>query len=188
MPLLYAIDEWQANLAPAKCVKYLKRVRGRSFMSKQGHESSVSLVKRIEDLANVLLGSSVGEMELVEDGTEIIIKRQQEEKGVISLPQLHAQPTLRERKSPDRHPVAEDKSVAILAPLTGVFYPSPSPDSPPFVQIGDIIQLEQVVALVEAMKVFNEIQADVAGRLTQVVAVSGTIVKKGDVLFRIEPL
>ncbi len=83
-------------------------------------------------------------------------------------------------------PIKEDKSVAIVAPLTGVYYASPSPSTPPFVSVGDIVQVGQVVALVEAMKVFNEIQAEVSGRVTALVAPGGEVVQKGDVLIRIQ--
>lgn len=157
-------------------------------MNRQGHGSQASLVKRIEDLAHLLQGSSVGEIELTEDGTEIIIRRQQEEREAVFLSQPPEQHTRIETKAPQRSTVTEDRGRDITAPLTGVFYPSPSPGLPSFVQVGDIIQLEQVVALIEAMKVFNEIQANVTGRLTQIVAESGVVVKKGDVLFRVEPL
>ena len=83
-------------------------------------------------------------------------------------------------------PIKEDKSAAIVAPLTGVYYASPSPSTPPFVSVGDIVQVGQIVALVEAMKVFNEIQAEVSGRVTALVAPSGEVVQKGDVLIRIQ--
>jgi len=157
-------------------------------MSEQESEPQESLVKRIEDLANVMQDSSVGEIELTEDGTEIIIKRQggKEANAIPSQPQAHT--FQKDTKTTPDHTEIEDRSVAIIAPLTGVFYSSPSPNLPPFVKVGDTIQLEQVIALIEAMKVFNEIKADVAGRLTQIVAKGGAIVKKGDVLFRIEPL
>lgn len=157
-------------------------------MSEQEHESEpqASLIKHIEDLANVLQESSIGELELTEDGTEIIIKRQVEGEEIASIPQQEqaAKPPV---KIPQELATKEDHSVAIVAPLSGVFYASPSPGLPPFVKIGDVIQSEQVVALIEAMKVFNEIRPDVTGRLTQVSVEGGSLVKKGDVLFRIDP-
>lgn len=153
----------------------------------QDQEPQASLVKRIENLANVLQDSSVGEIELTEDGTEIIIKRQPAG-GSVSVPEQQMPRTQPEAKTTHESKAIEDRSAAIVAPLTGVFYLSPSPTLPPFVKIGDVIQLEQEVALIEAMKVFNEIRADVAGRVTQISAENGVIVKKGDVLFRVEPL
>src|SRR5260221_9240122 len=82
----------------------------------------------------------------------------------------------------------EDRTLPIIAPLTGVYYAAPSPEEPPFVAVGDIVSAGQVVALIEAMKVFNEVQAEVAGRVTTIVAGNGNVVQKGDVLLRIEPV
>ncbi len=159
-------------------------------MNEQEHEPEpqASLIKRIEDLANILQDSSVGEIELAEDGTEIIIKRQPEERESALTSQQQTQGSQATAKTPHDSRAEEDRSIAIVAPLTGVFYRSPSPNLPPFVQIGDIIQHEQVVALIEAMKVFNEVRAHVSGRLTQINLEGGVLVKKDDILFRVEPL
>lgn len=78
--------------------------------------------------------------------------------------------------------------MAIVAPLTGVYYSASSPASPPFVSIGDIVQVGQIVALIEAMKVFNEVQAEVAGRVVKIAAQNGEVVQKGSALIRVMPL
>jgi len=78
--------------------------------------------------------------------------------------------------------------VPILAPLTGAYYAAASPTTLPFVNLGEIIHVGQVIALIEAMKVFNEINAEVSGRIIALVATNGSVVQKGDVLMRIEPL
>lgn len=155
-------------------------------MSKNRNELQKSLVDRIEELANVLQGSSVGEIELTEDGTEVVIRRQWIDSEPVALPKRQVHETQKVVKTTDIRSKAEETSIAITAPLTGAFYLSPSPNLPPFVTIGDNIQCGQVVGLIETMKVFNEVQADAAGRLTQIVASSGAIVKKDDTLFRIE--
>jgi acetyl-CoA carboxylase biotin carboxyl carrier protein len=74
-----------------------------------------------------------------------------------------------------------------VAPLTGVFYPAPSPSSPPYVQIGDAVQAGQIVCIVEAMKVFNEITAEIAGTVKSVQAQSGQLVHAGEALIRVQP-
>jgi len=77
---------------------------------------------------------------------------------------------------------------AVLAPLTGIFYASPSPGSPPFVQAGREVVVGQVIGLIEAMKLFNEIKSDKAGRVVRVVAEDGTLVKAKHPLIEVEPL
>lgn len=146
--------------------------------------NQASWIERIEDLVTMLEGSSVSELELTEAGTEIIIRRQPD---MVMVAAPMQQVSLGQSASSIARTAAkEDKSVAVVAPLTGVYYASPSPSSPPFVTIGEIVQVGQVVALVEAMKVFNEIQAEVSGRVTAIVAPSGEVVQKGDVLIRVQ--
>ncbi len=75
----------------------------------------------------------------------------------------------------------------VIAPLTGVFYSSSSPDSEPFVAVGGRIETGEVICILEAMKLFNEIQSDYSGTVVRVVAENGELVSQGDDLFWIEP-
>jgi biotin carboxyl carrier protein len=146
-------------------------------------------LKRVEELMNVLKGSSVGELKLTEGDTEITIRRSPH---MV----LTAVPIVGELRpgsstsnvSPGGSVPKDDTSVPIIAPLTGVYYSASSPTSLSFVNLGEVIHVGQVVALIEAMKVFNEINAEVSGRVISLVATNGNVVQKGDVLMRIEPL
>ena len=77
---------------------------------------------------------------------------------------------------------------AVLAPLTGIFYASSSPGSPPFVEVGREVVVGQVIGLIEAMKLFNEIKSDKAGRVVRVIPENGTLVKAKHPLIEVEPL
>jgi len=77
---------------------------------------------------------------------------------------------------------------AIAAPLTGIWYASPAPGSAPFVEVGREVAVGQVVGLIEAMKLFNEIKSDLAGRVIRVVPETGTLVKAKQPLIEVEPL
>ncbi len=154
----------------------------------------ISWLERVEQLIQVLEGSTISELELTEAGTEIVIRRKP---GMVMVSSAPAQPQVSMMQNGQSAailqpivavPAKVDKSVAIVAPLTGVYYASASPTTLPFVAIGDVVHIGQMVALVEAMKVFNEIQADVSGRVVAMVATSGNVVQKGDVLLRVEPL
>jgi acetyl-CoA carboxylase biotin carboxyl carrier protein len=151
-------------------------------------EHETPWIKRVEELIHVLEGSTIGELELTEAGTEIIIRRWPD-MMMVSVPTQQSSLTHSGiQVAPDSgdQQVQEDPSLPILAPLTGVYYIAPSPTSPPFVHPGDIVHVGQVVALIEAMKVFNEIQSEVAGRVVELVANNGDVVHKGDVLIRVE--
>jgi len=154
-------------------------------MEIQEHETP--WIQRVEELINVLEGSTVGELELTEAGTRIVIRRRPD-MMMVSMPAQQGERTDASTPgAPARHE-KEDHSVAIASPLTGVYYSSPSPTSPPFVTPGSSVAVGQVIALVEAMKVFNEVQAEVAGRVREMVAVNGEVVQKGDVLLKLEPM
>jgi len=151
-------------------------------------EHETPWIKRIEELIQVLEGSTIGELELTEAGTEIIIRRRPD-MMMISVPgqQLSlTHPKMQVTPGNGIQQVQEDRGLHIVAPMTGVYYIAPSPTSPPFVHPGDIVHDGQVVALIEAMKVFNEIQSEVAGRVVEVVSNNGDVVHKGDVLIRVE--
>lgn len=82
--------------------------------------------------------------------------------------------------------VPEERLFHITAPLTGVFYSRPRPDAPPFVTVGSEVEPEQVVALIEAMKFFNEVRSEVRGIVREIVAKDGELVKHGDTLIVLE--
>ncbi len=77
---------------------------------------------------------------------------------------------------------------SVKAPLTGIFYASPAPGTAPYVRAGGEVAIGQVIGLIEAMKLFNEIKSDLAGRVVRVVPESGALVKAKQPLIEVEPL
>lgn len=148
-------------------------------------------LERVKGLISILEGSTISELELTEAGTEIIIRRQPGMMMVAAPRQASMAPAAGVMPAapiaaPGRA-TAEKQTVAVTAPLTGLYYSSPSPTSPPFVSVGDMIHAGQVVALIEAMKVFNEVQSEVSGRVVKILATNGAVVQKGEALMRIAP-
>jgi acetyl-CoA carboxylase biotin carboxyl carrier protein len=84
-------------------------------------------------------------------------------------------------------PAPEHKYVDVTSPIVGTFYASPAPDEPAFVQIGDRIQKTQTVCIIEAMKIMNEIEAEVAGELVEILVQNGQPVEFGQPLMRVKP-
>ncbi|HTU71868.1 MAG TPA: biotin/lipoyl-containing protein [Candidatus Baltobacteraceae bacterium] len=84
-------------------------------------------------------------------------------------------------------PAAPANAKRVTAPLTGVFYRSSSPDAEPFVEIGDRIETGSVLCILEAMKLFNEIQSDYSGTVARIIPENGELVSQGDELFWIVP-
>ena len=87
----------------------------------------------------------------------------------------------------DREPVAPAKP-SIKAPLTGIFYGAPSPGATAYVSVGDHVSVGQVIGLIEAMKLFNEIKSDLAGRVVKIHAEGGKLVRAKQPLMEVEPL
>jgi acetyl-CoA carboxylase biotin carboxyl carrier protein len=75
----------------------------------------------------------------------------------------------------------------VKAPLTGVFYAASSPTAPPYITVGQHVTVGQIIGLIEAMKLFNEIKSDVSGRVVRIVAESGKLVKAKQPLIEVEP-
>ena len=94
-----------------------------------------------------------------------------------------------EPASADSEPAAESgpRTHAVLAPLTGIYYAAPSPGAAPYVAVGAEVMAGQVIGLIEAMKLFNEIKSDAAGRVVRMHAVDGALVRAKQPLIEIEP-
>ncbi|PZR60249.1 MAG: acetyl-CoA carboxylase biotin carboxyl carrier protein [Chloroflexi bacterium] len=75
----------------------------------------------------------------------------------------------------------------VTAPLTGIWYTAPAPGARPYLQVGGEVSAGQVIGLIEAMKLFNEIKADVTGKVARILAESGTLVKRQQPLIEVEP-
>ena len=104
---------------------------------------------------------------------------------VVSVAGAVAGPPAPESVAPAAEAV--DKGIALVkSPMVGTFYAAPDPDSPAFVKVGDHIGPESVVCIVEAMKVFNQIPAEVAGRIIAVLVENGAPVEYGQPLFKVD--
>lgn len=101
-------------------------------------------------------------------------------------PNLHLK--LKKKGEKIESELPEDENlIKVSSPLIGTFYRAPSPDSPPFVEVGKEVKEEDTLCIVEAMKVMNEIKSESAGRIKKILAENGKIVEYGQLLFLIEP-
>jgi acetyl-CoA carboxylase biotin carboxyl carrier protein len=90
-------------------------------------------------------------------------------------------------QTPAARPAAtKEAAKAITAPLTGIFYRSPSPQAPPFVQVGTVVSPGDVIGLIEAMKLFNEVRSTMAGRVRRLVAENGQLVRAHQPILELE--
>lgn len=128
------------------------------------------------DRIKVKVGDAVYELVRREAGAQIV--------APAAAASGHAAPLASDGASA---PVAPSNVKRVTAPLTGVFYRSSSPDAEPFVSLGDRVEVGSVICILEAMKLFNEIQSDYSGSIARIIPENGELVSQGDELFWIAP-
>ncbi|HYM83527.1 MAG TPA: biotin/lipoyl-containing protein [Candidatus Dormibacteraeota bacterium] len=153
-----------------------------------------SLLGLVDRLAAVLERSDLLELEIQSGATALILRRPEALSQVVTVGpgsgQAGAQGVGGESGAGAGHPEAPAEPVrsSVKAPLTGIWYSAPSPGSAPFVHVGGEVAVGQVIGLIEAMKLFNEIKSDLAGRVVRVPVESGQLVKAKQPLLEVEPL
>lgn len=140
-------------------------------------------IKEIKEIIELMKENNIDEFVMERDGLKIALKRG---RGGEILPTIETPPSV------EKTPVAVPKETIpeniahIVSPMVGTFYAAPSPDSPPHVVAGDEVSENDVVCIIEAMKVMNEIKADVKGRVKEILVKNGEPVEFGQPLFVVE--
>ena len=159
-------------------------------------DTSMNL-KEIESLIKFVQNSGVAEVSLEQKDFKITIKATHESSVVSHIPQfvhapapLHHAPAnlaaapVKESGNPS---IDESKYITIKSPMIGTFYRSSTPDKPVFVNVGDEIKQGQVLCIIEAMKLFNEIESEMEGKIVKVLVDNSTPVEYDQPLFLVEP-
>ena len=154
----------------------------------------VELLRLIDRLASLLDRSDLTELEVESGGTGLVLRKPSALAPITVASVSASSPAATTMTaSPGDSSIAGRETAppakpSIKAPLTGIFYASPAPGSAPYVAVGGEVAVGQVIGLIEAMKLFNEIKSDLAGRVVRVVAESGALVKAKQALIEVEPL
>lgn len=152
-------------------------------------------VRKIRRLVELMREHELSEMDLRQGETRIQIRRGSlpvvTTSGRSSAAQpapaaVAAEPSPAAATPPKPMPAEDANTALIRSPMVGTFYSAPDPDSSPYVKVGDIVGPETTVCIVEAMKVFNEIQAEVAGKIVAVLVGNGEPVEFGQPLFKLD--
>jgi acetyl-CoA carboxylase biotin carboxyl carrier protein len=177
------------------------RAKGKKPAPVRGVETSAqaaSLTERVDALAEILRRHELNEIEVEEGGVRIYVRRGGGEAAPVAYsptavvhapapPVAHAAPAAAAAGPPPSSTESSDGNVAyVTSPFVGTFYRSPSPDSAPFVDVGTRIKKGQVLCIVEAMKLMNEIEAEIEGSIVQILVENGQAVEYGEPLFKIK--
>jgi acetyl-CoA carboxylase biotin carboxyl carrier protein len=146
-------------------------------------------LKEIKKIVQMMTENDLSEFLLEDESCTLQLKRGSTVVTQVSAaPQMTAVPAAAPAAAAAVPAPAEDDGlVEIKSPMVGTFYRSPSPDADPFVEIGQDVTADSVVCIVEAMKVMNEIQADVKGKIKKILVDNATPVQFGQALFLVEP-
>jgi len=143
-----------------------------------------SLLELMDRLTTMLERSDLLELEVESGGTAFVLRKP----GAIAAPVAAvAVPGALAGAGPAAEASAVSPVRVVRAPLTGIFYSSSSPSAPPYVSVGGHVEVGQVIGLIEAMKLFNEIKSDHTGTVARVLAESGKLVKARQPLIEVEP-
>ncbi len=159
--------------------------------------------KEIQELIRLVGKSGVSVFKMKDGEFELTIKTTTEEKIIHAVPSIsHTPPVIQAPIAPLVHKPAEPattsgsietspsdakKYLEIRSPMVGTFYRSPGPDKPPFIKVGDSVDAGSTVCIIEAMKLFNEIESEVKGTIVKIVVEDATPVEYDQVLFLVEP-
>jgi len=160
-------------------------------------------LKELKELIEFLIEKEIAEFELERGDVKVRIKRAGEHMVVHGHgdprffavppapppgPVLGVTPVVAAQPATTTAPVAQEESLhAVKSPIVGTFYEAPSPGAPPFVKVGDTVAEGQVLCIVEAMKLLNEIESDAAGEVVKILATNGQPIEYGQELFSIRP-
>ena len=139
--------------------------------------------KQIQELIDLLKKNSLTEMEIEREGLRIRVRY---ETGLRTMTATVQEPGM-SVSTPASYVPATTGMITIASPIVGTFYRSPSPDADPYVEEGDYVKKGQVLCIVEAMKLMNEIESEMDGRITKILAESTKPVEYGQSLFLIDP-
>ncbi len=146
-------------------------------------------IEYIEKIARVINDNNLTEIILEDDKEAITVRKE----GYSVMPQqmpIAQAPNIQPIQIQANNQIKEDKpqpkGTAITSPMVGAFYAAPAPGAKPFVKVGDTVSAGQVVCIVEAMKLMNEIETEVSGKITQICVEDGQSVEYGQVLMYVE--
>ena len=154
--------------------------------------------QELRELLSAIAETDITELELKSDEFELTVKKGTvvQRAEIASMPEVTVVPTVPlpnngvtklTSEAPSPSNAEKQKWLEIIAPMVGTFYRAPAPEEPPFVDVGDRVSNGQAVCIIEAMKLMNELEAEVSGQIVEILVQNGEPVEFGQVLMRVDP-
>ena len=151
-------------------------------MDKRVKSSEREAFRLIEEMLQLMESRGLVELEMEHQGLRIRLKKASSSPAPHVVEYVAGSP-----HAVAARPAEESRRIIIKSPMVGTFYRAAAPDAPPFVEVGQDVQVGQVVCIIEAMKLMNEIKSEVTGRIAEVLVENGSPVEFSQPLFAIEP-
>ena len=184
----------------AKSIKKITAKSAKSARTSSSQNSGEMKTTEIRDLIDFIAQSGLNEVDIETKELKLHVKREPDQKVMKASPMMaaapiqaapaavaSAAPAVAAPASEAAKPAKSGSTVEIKSPMIGTFYRSANPDSPPLVSVGDKITKGQTVCIIEAMKLFNEIESEVSGTIVKVLPENASPVEYEQVLFVVEP-
>lgn len=150
----------------------------------------MSIIDKVKQLISIMNENDLSEIEIQEDVTKIRIKKSEvgytHTISPVTVPSL-LHPKLEQAHPSQALPKESENFVEIISPMVGTFYRASAPGADPCVNVGDFVNEETVVCIIEAMKIMNEVKAETVGEIRDVYVNDGEAVEFGQPLFRVKP-
>lgn len=153
-------------------------------------------IKELKELIDLMKNTDISELEIEKGGVKVKLKKGHllispaSAKAEIPALQTMEKETFAAKEENAAVPSVEEGKglITVASPIVGTFYRAPAPDAKPYVEVGDIVKKGQVLCLVEAMKLMNEIESELDGKIVAVLVDNGHPVEYGEALFKVEPV
>ena len=150
-------------------------------------------IKEIQEIINFIKKSDLDDVSIETENIKIRVKKNNGNFTTIEQPkivktEIQPQPSPVENKMPEeKKEKTSNNNIIIKSPMIGTFYRSPNPESDPFVNEGDSIKVGQTICIVEAMKLFNDIESEVSGKIVKILVDDNSPVEYDQPLFEVDP-
>jgi acetyl-CoA carboxylase biotin carboxyl carrier protein len=149
-------------------------------------------LKELKELIEMLKDTDITEVEIERSGVKVRLRKGGDVTYHPAMPRMEYPPAAIVAPAvtePAKAPAVEPANqIKVASPIVGTFYRASSPDKPPYVEVGDVVKKGQVLCIIEAMKLMNEIESEAAGKIAQILVDNNQPVEYGQPLFVIEPM
>ena len=150
-------------------------------------------IKEIKEMITLMNENGLMELEIEKDGMRVKLKKSSSQEGfngpiLVERQSVQSEAGQAKPQTIEQQDKSSVKTLEVKSPMVGTFYRAPSPEAPPYVEVGQVIQPGQVICIIEAMKMMNEIKSEIKGKILEILVDNAEPVEFGQPVLLVEPL